>query len=230
MHDLRTNLDNIKLKINNLAKQSKFKQPVELIAVSKTFSSTKIREAYVCGQHSFAENYAMEFNKKVLELKDLNITWHYIGELQSNKIKYVAPFANWIHSVEKPSQIINISKYGISNPHIINTLIQIKIDKYKHGVNPDNIDYIIELGNMINQQHNMIFRGLMGIATDTNDIQIINNEFSQLNQLFMKLKTIFNNIDSLSMGMSNDFELAILNGATHLRIGSKIFGQRNYAK
>jgi uncharacterized pyridoxal phosphate-containing UPF0001 family protein len=145
MQNLQHNLESLKQKIAATVKNSPYKHPVEVIAVSKTFPVSVIREAYHYGQYSFAENYALEFNKKALELKDLNITWHYIGELQSNKIKYIAPFANWIHSVEKLSQIATISKYGLANPHRINTLIQININnsKTKHGIASDNMDYII---------------------------------------------------------------------------------------
>lgn len=232
MQSLLNNFNNVKQQIHEAVNHSQFRQPIELIAVSKNFSTTAIKELYEYGQRAFAESYALEFTNKALELQHLDVEWHYIGNLQSNKIKYITPFACWIHSIDKISQITTINKYRQDNPQKLNLLIQINLSNSdgRHGININDINLINDLAETINQCEKLELRGLMGIASNTTDINQVNHEFATLHDLFDKMKyTKFSNMDSLSMGMSNDFKIAILNGATHLRIGSSIFGQRNYA-
>ena len=232
-NNLKIRFDEVKQEILTAQNLSQFKQQVELIAVSKTFSSSDIKELYNLGQRNFAENYAIEFFNKAQELHDLDIRWHYIGGLQTNKIKYIAPYALWVHSVEKSSQILALNSWRPHNLPKLNILLQIKINNSdsQNGINSLELTNILELVQLINQQKNLIFRGVMGIASNTIDKNLIATQFNTLQKLLSVIKSYnINNADTLSMGMSNDFETAIGCGATHVRIGSKIFGSRNYTK
>ena len=230
-NQIRQNLLQIKHSIRDKLSKSSYKQNVDLIAVSKTFDTTRIIELYNYGQRAFGESYAQEFINKARQLGDLNIEWHFIGNLQSNKIKRIAPYVSWVHSVEKLSQAQLLSKYRASELSKINILIQINFSNSdnRHGIPIQQVSRINSLAQNVNSMPNLRFRGFMAIASNISDAIVINDEFRKMNILFTKLKgTCFPEIDSLSMGMSNDYELAILNGATIVRIGSKIFGTRNY--
>ena len=231
MDDLSLNYNEI---LNNIASAQKFspyKQNVQLIAVSKTFTCQDITTLYNLGQRNFAENYALEFYNKAHELKSLDIEWHYIGTLQTNKIKYIAPYTSWIHSVEKASQILAISKYRTTNTTKLNILIQIKINNApnQHGMDINNVQNILALIQLINTQINLVFRGFMGIASIISDNNILIQQFESLRKLADAVKSSkVKNVDTLSMGMSHDYKTAIMCGATQVRIGSKIFGTRTY--
>ncbi len=200
---------------------------VTVIAVSKKFSGETIRELYDLGQRDFGESYAQEFNQKSNELKDLDIVWHFIGHVQSNKIKLIATSASWIHSVSNTKQIIKLSKLRPTNLPKLNILLEVNIsnEPSRHGVNAYND--ILELANVIKISNNLKLRGLMGIASHTIDNKLLENQFQKLTKMFNQLNRDGFNVDTLSMGMSNDYELAIKNGSTMLRIGTKIFGIRN---
>ena len=222
MTDLANNYNKVIEDIANIQRAAMTSREVELIAVSKTFPPESIIELYNLGQRDFGENYATEFYDKVHALEELNIIWHFIGNLQSNKIKYIAPYTQWVHSIEKKSQIELLSKFRPTNLPKLNTLIQIKINHApnQHGINIENINEIIELGDIINTTNNLNFRGFMGIASNTHDNSIIEKEYILLNEFFYMIKSsVFENIDTLSMGMSNDYTTAINSGATHVRIG-----------
>ena len=199
---------------------------VKLIAVSKTFPSDSIRELYHLGHREFGENYAQEFSQKTSELKDLDITWHFIGNIQSNKIKLIASDAHWVHSISKITQIEKLSRQRPKNLPKLNILLEVNIasEDSRHGVR--TYEELVKLAGLIKTTDNLQFRGLMGIASATNDEQIIKNQFQTLKKYFDKLQNAGFDIDTLSMGMSNDYELAIKNGSTMIRIGSKIFGNR----
>jgi len=192
------NLANNFLEIKNIIDKRKtaINQEVHLIAVSKTFANNDIIQLYNLGQREFAENYALEFYNKTQELQYLDIQWHYIGNLQTNKIKYIAPYAYMVQSVEKASQIIHLSKHRPYNLPKLKILLQINV-------------------NGTSQQHGIKITDIQNII---------------LYELFVMLKSKFSNVDTLSMGMSNDFETAIACGTTHIRIGSKLFGTRNYTQ
>ncbi|MCE2705652.1 MAG: YggS family pyridoxal phosphate-dependent enzyme [Proteobacteria bacterium] len=228
------NLANNFLEIKNIIDKRKtaINQEVHLIAVSKTFANNDIIQLYNLGQREFAENYALEFYNKTQELQYLDIQWHYIGNLQTNKIKYIAPYAYMVQSVEKASQIIHLSKHRPYNLPKLKILLQINVNgtSQQHGIKITDIQNIIELAELIDNQENLIFHGIMGIASNSTNKKLQNEEFSQLYELFVMLKSKFSNVDTLSMGMSNDFETAIACGTTHIRIGSKLFGTRNYTQ
>lgn len=198
-------------------------QNVSLVAVSKTKTNSEILQAYNAGQKIFGENKALELNKKAQELPK-DIQWHMIGHLQRNKVKYIAPFVNLIHSIDSIKLLEEVNKRAIQNERNINCLLQVHIaeESSKFGFNKSEINNIL-LESSIFTNINII--GLMGMATFTNNTQQISKEFKNLKSLFNKIKN--NTINTLSMGMSGDYKLAIEEGATMVRIGSAIFGNRN---
>ncbi len=198
-------------------------QNVSLVAVSKTKTNSEILQAYNAGQKIFGENKALELNKKAQELPK-DIQWHMIGHLQRNKVKYIAPFVNLIHSIDSIKLLEEVNKRAIQNERNINCLLQVHIaeESSKFGFNKSEINNIL-LESSIFTNINII--GLMGMATFTNNTQQISKEFKNLKSLFNTIKN--NTINTLSMGMSGDYKLAIEEGATMVRIGSAIFGNRN---
>ena len=198
-------------------------QNVSLVAVSKTKTNSEILQAYNAGQKIFGENKALELKKKAQELPK-DIQWHMIGHLQRNKVKYIAPFVNLIHSIDSIKLLEEVNKRAIQNERNINCLLQVHIaeESSKFGFNKSEINNIL-LESSIFTNINII--GLMGMATFTNNTQQISKEFKNLKSLFNTIKN--NTINTLSMGMSGDYKLAIEEGATMVRIGSAIFGNRN---
>jgi pyridoxal phosphate enzyme (YggS family) len=207
---------------------------VTLVAVSKTQSNEKILEAYQAGHKVFGENYVQELVDKAAVLPK-DIEWHFIGHLQSNKIKYIAPFISLIHSVDSFKLLKEINKQGVKNNRIINCLLQIYIAKEetKFGLDEKEM-YEILNSNDFKQLHNIKICGLMGMASNTQNMNEVKNEFLYLKKIFDDIKYKFNenniNVTTLSMGMSGDYKLAIECGSNMIRIGSSIFGARNYSK
>lgn len=213
--------------------KSHIPEHVCLIAVSKTKPNHLILEAYNAGQRHFGENYIQELVDKSESLPK-DIFWHAIGHLQSNKVKYIAPFVHLIHGVDSLKLLQEINKQAIKNKRIINCLLQIYIAKEgtKFGLSPEECENII-LSEKFRELQNINIVGLMGMASNTNDEKIVNTEFASLNNLFLRLnneltKTHNLNLEHLSMGMSSDYKIAIANGSTLIRIGSSIFGERDY--
>ena len=202
------------------------KEQAELIAVSKTRSIEDINEAYNQGQKKFGENRVQEIVDKFNKLPK-DIEWHMIGHLQKNKVKYISEFISLIHSLDRLSLANEIDKNGKKHDKSINCLIQIKISKEesKFGL---NIDELHSFYNEVKMFKNINIRGLMGMASYTDDKELVNNEFKKMKKLFEKMKSIDSNIKILSIGMSDDYSLAIKNGSNMIRVGSKIFGKRNY--
>ena len=202
------------------------KEQAELIAVSKTRSIEDINEAYNQGQKKFGENRVQEIVDKFNKLPK-DIEWHMIGHLQKNKVKYISEFISLIHSLDRLSLANEIDKNGKKHDKSIDCLIQIKISKEesKFGL---NIDELHSFYNEVKMFKNINIRGLMGMATYTDDKELVNNEFKKMKKLFEKMKSIDSNIKILSIGMSDDYSLAIKNGSNMIRVGSKIFGKRNY--
>lgn len=204
----------------------------QLIAISKTKPNEMILEAMEAGQIDFGENKVQELVRKSEELpKEIN--WHMVGHLQRNKVKYIAPFIHLIHSVDSHRLLQTVDKEGEKNGRVISVLLQVHIasEETKFGFDFDEIKTLLSSQEMKDLHHIKVL-GFMGMATNTNDSAIVANEFHQLRQLFEDLKTLpLPNIDlkHLSMGMSGDYKIAIANGSTMIRIGSDIFGQRNYA-
>ena len=202
------------------------KEQAELIAVSKTRSIEDINKAYNQGQKKFGENRVQEIVDKFNKLPK-DIEWHMIGHLQKNKVKYISEFISLIHSLDRLSLANEIDKNGKKHDKSINCLIQIKISKEesKFGLNIDELDSFY---NEVKMFKNINIIGLMGMATFTNDKMLINDEFQEMGRLFKKMKAIDSNFKILSIGMSDDYLLAIQNGSNMIRVGSKIFGKRNY--
>ena len=207
---------------------SKIPDYVELIAISKTKPNEDIIKAYKIGHRSFGENKIQEMSRKFEELPK-DIIWHMVGHVQSNKIKYMAPYVNLIHGVDSFKSIKLINKEGKKNNRIINCLLQLKVSKEesKFGLEADALKKIT-FSNEYNQMKNVKIRGIMTMATNTNNKDIIRDEFIYAKNIFDEISSTDNNYEILSMGMSNDSQLAIECGSNMIRIGSLIFGYRNY--
>lgn len=204
---------------------------VVLVAVSKTKPANDIQKAYNAGQRIFGENKAKEMEAKAEELPK-DIEWHMIGHMQSNKVKYIAPFVSLIHSVDKLSLLKEINKRAKQNERTIKVLLQMHIAKEesKFGMDEEEVEELLA-SEAYHNYENIKIVGLMGMATFTNDEARVRKEFAYLKNLFDKLKSNqFSNQASfsiLSMGMSGDYKIAIEEGSNMLRIGSMIFGERN---
>ena len=202
-------------------------QQVTLVAVSKTKPETDLMEAYEAGQRVFGENKAQEMTAKWSSMPK-DIQWHMIGHLQSNKVKYIAPYVALIHGVDRSELLDEIEKQGAKNNRIISCLLQVHIAKEstKFGWNPQELVSWATQEQLEKYPHVRI-QGLMGMATFTSDEHQIKQEFSSLKSVYDLLKAIHAHWDTLSMGMSQDYELAISMGSNMVRIGSSIFGERN---
>lgn len=211
--------------------KSNLPEHVTLVAVSKTKPNSAILEAYQTGHRIFGENKVQELIEKH-EALPKDIQWHMIGHLQRNKVKYIAHFVHLIHGVDSLKLLKEINKQAQKHNRIVNCLLQIKIAKEdsKFGINPNEIKTLIQ-SDEISQLKHICINGLMGMATYTDDENQIRQEFTLLKTLFDDLKSIeANNInlETISMGMSGDYKLAIECGSTIIRLGSTIFGERNY--
>jgi len=196
---------------------------VKLIAVSKTKPIERIQEAYETGHLDFGENKVQEMSEKATRLPK-DIQWHMIGHLQRNKVKYIAPFVSLIHSVDSVRLLREIDKHAQKNDRIIDCLLQMRIarEETKFGLTFNACDELLQ--NM--QCSHVRIRGLMGMATFSDDQSQLKEEFGSLKNYFDKHKNEFQ-WDTLSMGMSGDYELAIACGSNMVRVGSRIFGSRN---
>lgn len=202
-----------------------------LIAVSKTHPVESIQQAYDAGQRLFGENKVQEMVPKS-EALPKDIEWHMIGHLQRNKVKYIAPFVSLIHSVDSESLLQEIDKQAEKVGRIIPCLLQIHIAKEdtKFGFSEDELTAFLKSGSQLKLQHVKIC-GLMGMATFTENQDQIGSEFAQLKKLFDSIgKAAYPGIEmhELSMGMSSDYTIAVKHGSTLIRVGSSIFGSRNY--
>ncbi|MDG1247058.1 MAG: YggS family pyridoxal phosphate-dependent enzyme [Flavobacteriaceae bacterium] len=205
---------------------NEIKDKADLIAVSKTRSVEQIIEAYNQGQKKFGENRVHEIVEKYNNLPK-DIEWHMIGHLQKNKVKHISKFISLIHSLDRLSLAKEIDKNARKENRSIDCLIQIKIsnDESKYGLNPEQLDSFY---TDLKEFENINTIGLMAMATFTKDQSLIADEFKKMEKLFKEMKTIDSNFKILSIGMSDDYQLAINNGSNMIRVGSKIFGQRNY--
>ena len=208
---------------NLKAIQSSLANKVTLVAVSKTKPNTAILEAYQAGQRIFGENKVKELAQKAEKLPK-DIAWHMIGHLQTNKVKFIAPFVSLIHAVDSLKLLKEINKRAEQNNRIIDCLLQVDIatESSKFGFG------MVEVESALNQAEefkNIRITGLMGMATFTDDSQQVVDEFKSLKTVFDSIKN--EQITTLSMGMSGDYNLAIEQGSTMIRVGSAIFGHRN---
>jgi len=202
-------------------------QHTTLVAVSKTKPNEAIKELYDLGQRDFGENYVQELVDKQASLP-LDIRWHFIGHLQSNKVKYIAPFVHLIHGVDSFKLLQEINKQAIKNNRVIDCLLQVHIaqEETKFGMDEHELADAIDAAATLS---NINIKGLMGMASFSSDTQVLKNEFNHLQSLYQKYQ--LNNIFSiLSMGMSSDYKIAIESGSNLVRIGSLLFGARDYSK
>lgn len=204
-------------------------ESVQLVAVSKTRSESEIMEAYNAGQRSFGENRVPELVDKQATMPD-DIRWHFIGHLQTNKVKYIAPFVSMIHSVDSFKLLKEINKRARNAERVIDGLLQFHIadESSKYGLNPEDIDFI-QSGAYRDYPHVRLC-GVMGMATFTDDKDQVRAEFARLRKIFESLKAgpfvDAPQFKEISMGMSGDYEIGIAEGSTMVRIGSNIFGPR----
>ncbi|MFD2561755.1 YggS family pyridoxal phosphate-dependent enzyme [Aquimarina rubra] len=202
---------------------------VTLVAVSKTKPVSDLLEAYHAGQRVFGENKIQEMTQKWEELPK-DISWHMIGHVQTNKVKYMAPYVDTIHAVDSLKLLKEINKQAIKNDRTINCLLQIKIAEEESKFGLSDTDAIALLNaEDIKPLSNVKIIGLMGMATFTDNQEQIKKEFKHIQSLFEKLQPDHPQLTSLSIGMSGDYQLAIDCGSTMVRIGSSIFGARNYS-
>lgn len=205
---------------------------VQLVCVSKFHSSKEITAAYDVGERIFGESRVQELVEKQALLPQ-DIQWHFIGHLQTNKIKYITPFVTLIHGVDSLKLLNAINNQAAKNNRVISCLLQLHIaqEDTKFGLTKEELTILLN-SNEFKQMKHVKIAGLMGMATFTDDEKQVEKEFSYLNETFQQIKIeYFSNEPAFkerSMGMSQDFRLAIKNGSTMVRIGTAIFGNRNY--
>jgi pyridoxal phosphate enzyme (YggS family) len=204
---------------------------VQLVAVSKTKPLADLQKAYDAGQRIFGENRPQEMQEKAAALPK-DIEWHMVGHLQSNKVKYIAPFVSMIHSIDKLSTLKEINKRAKQNDRVIKVLLQIHIaeEESKFGMDEEKLTNFLESDKLKNFENIQIV-GMMGMATFTDKMEKVRSEFRTLKQLFDQTKAKYfreePDFKVLSMGMSGDYQIGIEEGSNMVRIGSQIFGARN---
>lgn len=199
---------------------------ITLVAISKTKPNSDILEAYHIGQRDFGENKVQEMTAKWEDLPK-DIKWHMVGHVQTNKVKYMAPFVSLVHAVDSLKLLKEINKEARKNDRIIDCLLQIKIaeEESKFGLSHPEAEEIINSDKYKSFKH-IKLRGLMGMATFTEDMTQVKREFNTLREIYEDMKATNSNFDTLSMGMSGDYRVAIECGSNMVRIGSAIFGER----
>lgn len=205
---------------------------VTLVAISKTRTIEEIKNLYELGHRVMGESKAQELTPKYEKLPK-DIKWHMVGHLQRNKVKYIAPFVEMIHSVDSLRLLNTINKEGEKNNRVINCLLQLHIAKEetKFGMSEEEITELLKSSDY-KEMSNVSIKGLMGMATFTEDEEQVRKEFRELKQTFDKLKNSFfksnESFTEISMGMTNDYKIGIEEGSTLVRIGTAIFGERDY--
>lgn len=207
--------------------KEKLPTDVQLVAVSKTKPVNELQEAYNAGQRIFGENKIQEMADK-WEALPKDIQWHMIGHVQTNKVKYMVPFVDLIHAVDSFKLLKEINKRAKQNDRVIKCLLQMKIaeEDSKFGLSEGDLRSLLQ-DEKVASLSNLRIVGLMGMATFTEDENQISSEFGKLQKVYKDLQPTYN-FDILSMGMSGDYQLAIEKGSNMVRIGSAIFGERNY--
>ena len=221
---------NFKMSIQNSLSQIKKQLPshVTLVAVSKTKPVKDLMEAYNAGQRIFGENKIQEMAEKQQQMPK-DIQWHMIGNVQRNKVKYMASFVDLVHGVDSLKLLNEINKQAAKHQRVINCLLQLKIaqEDTKFGMTSKEAHEILS-SEHFKSLKNIAIVGVMGMASFTEDTSQIKEEFTLLKSNFDSLKNTEENLKVVSMGMSGDYPLAIENGSTMIRVGSRIFGTRNY--
>lgn len=198
---------------------------VQLVAVSKTKPIEDLQAAYDAGQRHFGENKIQEMAAKH-EALPKDICWHMIGHIQTNKIKYMASFVHLVHGVDRKKVLVELNKQAAKHDRTISCLLQMHIAKEdtKFGLDEGELRKVL---TELDQYPNVRVEGLMGMATNTSDVDVVGREFAYLKSLFDEFQEALE-WTTLSMGMSGDYKTAVTHGSTHVRIGSAIFGTRNY--
>jgi pyridoxal phosphate enzyme (YggS family) len=229
MHqDIKSRLESVRSSITEaLSDYSRPEGSTQLLAVSKTRTSDEITTAFNCGQTSFGESYLQEALTKINQLKDKPIEWHFIGRVQSNKTRSIAENFDWVHSIDKLKHAQRLNDQRPDSMEPLNICLQINIDdeKSKGGVQPEDATDLIQQINKLPRLH---LKGLMTLPTPTNELGAQRQPFRKLRELRDQLATNDLPLDTLSMGMSDDMEAAIAEGSTIVRVGTAIFGPRNY--
>jgi pyridoxal phosphate enzyme (YggS family) len=217
------------VKENLLRIKNTLSPEVTLVAVSKTKSNEMILDAYEAGQRDFGENYVQELVDKHEQLPK-DIRWHFIGHLQSNKVKYIAPFVYLIHGVDSMKLLEEINKQAFKNNRTINCLLQLYIarEETKFGLSFEECNELLK-SETFRTLKNIAVKGFMAMASNTENTDQILAEFNSVKQFSEKLKPGCPALEILSYGMSGDYQLALKAGSNMLRIGSTIFGERNYS-
>lgn len=226
MTTIKNQFISIKNRIEEVQKAVKLPaNSVQLLVVSKTWPSTLLRELAEAGQRCFGENYLQEALVKINELTDLDLEWHFIGPIQSNKTRDIAQHFDWVQSVDRIKIAQRLANQRPEKLADLNVCIQVNIDNEasKSGVLPADL---MEFANQIDQIERLSLRGLMIIPAKTDDPKQQNATFEYAHQLFSQLAKHFTTVDTLSMGMSADMEAAIAQGSTMVRLGTAVFGQR----
>jgi PLP dependent protein len=227
MSTIAENIAKVRERIREAAQASRRDpEAVGLLAVSKTKPAAAIREASACGQRDFGENYLQEALAKQLELADLDLTWHFIGPIQSNKTKAIAEHFHWVHSVDRLKIAQRLSEQRPAHLPPLNICLQVNVsgEASKSGCAPEDLP---ALAQAVTQLPRLRLRGLMTIPEPSDDPRAQREPLARLRQLRDSLNA---NLDTLSMGMSQDLEAAIAEGATWVRIGTALFGARDYGQ
>lgn len=215
---------------NLKALYEKLPSAVKLVAVSKFHPVSRLMEAYDAGQRVFGENRPQELAAKVPQMP-ADVEWHFIGHLQTNKLKLVLPYVSLVQSVDSLHLLEAIDKWGTDNGKTVDVLLELHLgaEETKHGFSEDEMDYVISSG--VEKSHVRI-RGLMGMATNTEDERVIEADFARIEALFKRIREehpeLRDTFTELSIGMSGDWPVAVRHGATMVRIGTDIFGEREY--
>ena len=217
------NLAEISANIKNASLRSGDK--IKLVVVSKSQKKDSIKKIYELGYRNFGENYLQEAKEKIKSLNDCNIEWHFIGRLQSNKIREIVKLFDWIHTVSSKKHMDMIEKFSMECNKIMNVCIQINIDgeKSKSGLSLNQVDDFISISE---NYRNIQTRGIMAIPSKTNALEKKEQSYALLSEKFTELRAKLVNFDTLSLGMSNDYKLALAHNANLIRIGTLIFGAR----
>ncbi len=223
---IKENLEKVLERIERAAERAgRDPKQIRLVAVAKTFPPDVIRQAYELGLRDFGENRAQELREKYEALKDLDITWHFIGRIQTNKVKYFVRIADYVHSVWREEEMREIEKRASKIGKVMKVFIEVNVsgEETKAGVRPEEVRNLLEIAQGF--EHIEVI-GLMTMAPFVEDPEEVRWVFRRLRELRDEISRDFPKVKELSMGMSNDFEVAIEEGATFVRIGTAIFGRR----
>jgi len=228
-HQITQNIATVRQQIaQSCAQYQRKPDSVTLLAVSKTKPAEAVREACLAGQREFGENYLQEALEKQQTLSDLDISWHFIGPIQSNKTKAITENFHWVHSVDRLKIAQRLNDQRPEGLPALNICLQINISEEtsKSGISLEELPKIAE---QISQMPNLCLRGLMAIPAPAESFEQQRIPFAKLNQALKQLQTLYSDIDTLSIGMSGDMDAAIAEGSTMVRIGTAIFGARDYS-